>query len=96
MGRLGTCAAPVSSAASSMIVVWRVPECSATSWANGSSWLGRKMSGLNSSWLPGKSTEKVASLPSPSRASALAARAVSALESSPPDSSVHSGTSATS
>jgi hypothetical protein len=69
--------------------------CSAAARANGSSWLGRSWSGVNASALPAKSTENVASLVRSRRIRLSAASAETTLESRPPDSRLHSGTSAT-
>lgn len=66
--------------------------CSAAAWTKGASALVRQASGARSA-LPGKSTEKLVTLEWPARSRAAAARAVTALESTPPESRVQSGTS---
>ncbi len=72
--------------------VCRVPMCSAAARTKGASAPVRQASAGRSA-LPGKSTEKLLTLPCPERSRAWAASAVMALESTPPDSRVHSGTS---
>jgi hypothetical protein len=62
----------------------------------GASAVSRMSSGTKLSAWPVKSTAKLRSRPLPSARSRRAAIAVRTLESSPPDSSMHSGTSATS
>ncbi len=78
-----------------MTVLCLLPMCSAAARANGSSWLGRSWSGVNACALPTKSTEKVASLARSRRMRLSAASAETTLESRPPDSRLHCGTSAT-
>ena len=91
----GAHCASTSSSASRVMVPCRDPMCSAAARANGSSWLGRSWSGMKASALPAKSTEKVASFAPSRRLRLSAASADTTLESRPPDSRLHSGTSAT-
>src|ERR1700733_11044264 len=91
----GAHCAATSSSADKTTVLCREPMYSAAARAYGSSWLGRSWAGWKASALPAKSTEKVASFARSRRARLSAASADTTLESRPPDSRLHNGTSAT-